>query len=316
MSTDDQLNIVAQKLRQLDPNGERISKVLRKTIDQLYDGQHTGRYRWDQLHKTEKTHCGTLVEINLHREFKFDDGEKMDYCIEGIDVDCKYSQDMYKWMIPPEAMDHLCILLSADDEKSIWSLGFARIKEEILTGGEGNRDGKRTISAGGRASIHWVFKDAALPPNILLQLDRETVERIMRMPDGQKRINEIFRVAQGERIGRGVIATLGQQDDYMKRVRENGGARTRLKKEGIIILGDYAEHREIARGLGVAVPDAGESISVRVSESGEATSGTVLLEGKYWKVAEESDPVAPAPSCPHSQKKPSQGKKKRTRKKG
>ncbi len=38
---------------------------------------------WDQLFKTEKTHCGTLVEINLHREFKFQDGTKLDYQIAG-----------------------------------------------------------------------------------------------------------------------------------------------------------------------------------------------------------------------------------------
>jgi hypothetical protein len=30
-----------------------------------WDGQHNGRYRWEQLHKTEKTHAGTLVEIAL-----------------------------------------------------------------------------------------------------------------------------------------------------------------------------------------------------------------------------------------------------------
>ncbi len=47
----------------------------------LLDGQHTGRYRWDQLHKTEKTHFGTLVEINLQRAFGFDDGMTMDFAI-------------------------------------------------------------------------------------------------------------------------------------------------------------------------------------------------------------------------------------------
>ena len=48
-------------------------------LDQLYDGQRTGRYRWDQLRKTEKTHCGTLVEINMQREFLFEDGSKLDF---------------------------------------------------------------------------------------------------------------------------------------------------------------------------------------------------------------------------------------------
>src|SRR5437762_6738306 len=105
---DQELDDVTAEFRRLDPHGMRTAQVLRDTLDQLYDGQRTGRYRWDQLFKTEKTHCGTLVEINLHREFKFQNGVKLDYCIAGVDVDCKYSQNLWGWMIPPEARDHLC----------------------------------------------------------------------------------------------------------------------------------------------------------------------------------------------------------------
>lgn len=107
---DRELNLVCTEILEMDPQGERIGTILRQTLDQLYDGQHTGRYRWDQLHKTEKTHCGTLVEINLHREFGFEDGATMDYRIGGVDVDCKYSQSIGGWMIPLEAMGHLCLL--------------------------------------------------------------------------------------------------------------------------------------------------------------------------------------------------------------
>ena len=42
--------------------------------------------RWDQLYKTEKTHFGTLVEINLQREFGFADGVAMDFAIQGVDA--------------------------------------------------------------------------------------------------------------------------------------------------------------------------------------------------------------------------------------
>ena len=94
---DRELENVAERILELDPQGLRTSAVLRKTFDQLYDGLHTGRYRWDQLHKTEKTHCGTLVEINLHREFEFEDGREMDYRIAGLEVDCKFSQSPRGW---------------------------------------------------------------------------------------------------------------------------------------------------------------------------------------------------------------------------
>jgi len=58
-------------------------------------------YRWDQLYKTEKTHFGTLVEINLQREFGFADGR--DHGLlrsRASTVDCKYAQNIAEWMIP------------------------------------------------------------------------------------------------------------------------------------------------------------------------------------------------------------------------
>jgi hypothetical protein len=296
---DKELRIVAEALRTLDATGERIGIVIRQTLDQLYDGQHTGRYRWDQLHKTEKTHCGTLIEINLHREFQFEDGKTMDYKIGGVDVDCKYSQTIGGWMIPNEAMGHLCLVLWADDQQSIWSVGVVRISDDILTRGV-NRDSKRTITAAGRESIQWIFRDAPLPPNILLQLPRDVVEDVMALPSGQKRIDQIFRIAQCQRIGRGVVATLGQQEDYMKRVRGNGGSRSRLKPEGIIILGHYEEHKNIAMGLGVPVPARGESVSVRIAPARNPGKGVVRLEDGYWRVANASDPIVTAPECPHT----------------
>jgi hypothetical protein len=273
--------------------------VLRETLDQLYDGVHTGRYRWDQLYKTEKTHCGTLVEINLQREFKFDDGFSMDFLIDGVEVDCKYSQSLGGWMIPPESMGHVCLLVTANDEQANWSLGAVRIHDSILTKG-GNRDAKRSITAQGRKQIHWIHQKSPLPPNVLLQLPRLVVDEIMAMPSGQQRVDQIFRVAQEKIIGRGVVATLAQQNDYMKRVRYNGGARSRLQLEGIIILGHYDEHRSIAQTLEVPMPDRGESVSVRVAPADGQERDVVRLDGQLWRKARPSDPVVAAPTCPHA----------------
>ena len=291
---DPELDAVAKALVALDPQGLRIGNVLRDTLDQLYDGQRTGRYRWDQLHKTEKTHCGTLVEINLHREFEFADGITLDYQIAGIEVDCKYSQSIGGWMIPREAMGHLCILVWSDDITSKWSIGLVRIKDELLNPGK-NLDSKRTLNQAGRARIHWLHNKADLSPNILLQLPRKTVDSIFALKSGQKRVNSLFRTAIGMRVGRGVVATLAQQSDYMKRVRGNGGARTTLGKEGIIILGQYELHRKIATDLGVAVPGRGESVSVRVAKATAPGNGVAEIDGELWRVATQNDPVVKAP---------------------
>lgn len=132
MPVDEEVTKVAVQLKELDSTGRIFARVIRDTIDQLYDGQRTGRYKWDQLYKTEKTHCGTLVEINLQRQFAFKDGKGLDYEIAGVDVDCKYSQRLGGWMIPPEAQGHVCMLVWAEDSSHPkWSLGLVRIRLNI-----------------------------------------------------------------------------------------------------------------------------------------------------------------------------------------
>ncbi len=294
---DDEMEAVCSDIRKLDPQSIRTAQVLRNTLDQLYDGQRTGRYRWDQLFKTEKTHCGTLVEINLHREFSFQNGINLDYRIAGVEVDCKYSQSLNSWMIPPEAHGHLCLLIWAEDQSSRWSMGIVRASPNCLNIGT-NRDNKATLNAAGRSAIRWIFREQSLPPNILLQLDREIVDRIMQMRSGQKRINELFRNTLGMRVGRGVISTVAQQADYMKRVRGNGGARTALLPEGIVILGQYKSHCAIARQLGASEPGPGESIPLRLAPAKVGDPRTVHIDGRAWRVAMDRDPHVRAPKLP------------------
>jgi hypothetical protein len=266
-------------------------------LDQLYDGKNTGRYRWDQLHKTEKTHCGTLVEINLHREFKFADGDRLDYKIASVEVDCKYSQTSGAWMIPPEACGALCMVVWADDVESCWSLGIVRANSDRLNTGT-NRDGKATLNVKGKQAIRWLFQRSALPQNLLLHLERVTVDRIMALDSGQKRVNEIFRVSVGKIVSRGVVATLAQQEDYMKRIRGNGGARSALRKEGLIILGQYSSHSAIARDLRLPVPGPGDSLSARVVPTPGPGPAVALIAGSYWRLAADSDEVVCAPLLP------------------
>jgi hypothetical protein len=184
---DGELKAVADFILSLDPTGARTARVLRNTLDQLYDGQRTGRYRWDQLHKTEKTHCGTLVEINLHREFNFGDGKLLDYRIADAEVDCKFSQTLGGWMIPPEARGQLCLVVQTKDEASpTWNMGIIRAVEDNLSKGS-NRDLKTNLNELGKKSVTWLFKDATLPSNVLLQLDRKIVDEIFAQPSGQKK---------------------------------------------------------------------------------------------------------------------------------
>ncbi|MGO4295420.1 NaeI family type II restriction endonuclease [Glutamicibacter sp. MCAF14] len=280
-SVDSPLEEVLAWLAGEDPNGDRMAQVFRETFDQLYDGQRTGRYRWDQLYKTEKTHFGTLIEINLQREFKFDDGVIMDYRIAGHEVDCKYSATA-SWMLPPESIDHLILGSVASDKKSEWSMGLVRAAMENRNIGQ-NRDQKGTLSALGKQRIRWIRKSAPMPPNVLLKISDDDVANIFAPKSGQERINQLFRIAMNKRISRNVVATVAQQSDYMKRVRANGGARSTLQSEGIIILsGDYKRQVAIAQDLGCTVPARGEMVSVRVAKVDIAIADSVEIEGERW----------------------------------
>ena len=298
-SSDPELELVVREILQLDPTGDAFAAVYRETFDQLYDGQRTGRYRWADLYKTEKTHYGTLIEINLQRKFNFKDGVVLDYQIADVEVDCKYSFRDGGWMLPPESWDQLVSVSSANDESSTWSLGVVRVSDENrrLTV---NRDGKSTLSPVGRLAIRWIFRLSSFPPNVLLQLSPQQIEEVFAAKRGQSRVDALFRVATERRIHRNTVATVAQQHDYMKRVRSNGGSRSNLRDEGILILGgDYKSHRELAENFAVPVPWPGELVSFRVVPTTHDDAIGVELDGAYWRKATASDVVSrPAPLLP------------------
>jgi len=303
--TDPELTAVEAELYRLDPAGQAVAGVLRDTLDQLYDGQHSGRWAYDQLRKTEKTHMGTLVEINLHRRFGFGDGDVTDYRIAGIEVDCKYSMSYGGWELPPEAVGHLCLLLTATDASSSWAAGLIRVREPDLRGSP-NRDAKRQLTAVSRERIRELWPARRrLAENLFLGLDPRTRRRIFGarsargLATGQARTNELFRCVQRRIIRRAELATVAQQDDFMKRARGNGGARTHLRPEGILVLGHADPDPLIAGALGLPVPQKGEFISARVIPArGDRADPAVVIGGQRWALARPADPVHTAPLLP------------------
>jgi hypothetical protein len=305
--TDAGLAAVQAELYRLDSAGDAVAAVLRDTLDQLYDGQHSGRWAYEQLHKTEKTHMGTLVEINLHRRFGFGDGDATDYRIAGIEVDCKYSMTYGGWELPPEAVDHLCLLITASDESSTWTAGLIRVRDGALRS-RPNRDAKRQLTAASRERIRELWPaHGRLAPNLFQHCDPRTRQAIFGarsergVPTGQARTNELFRLVQRRIIRRAELATVAQQDDFMKRARGNGGARTHLRQEGILVLGHQDNDPLIAAALGLPVPQKGEFISARVTPAREDRADPVaVIGGRPWALARPADPVCPAPLVPRS----------------
>lgn len=306
---DPELDAVEDELMRLDPTGDGVADVLRETFDQLYDGQHSGRWNFNQLFKTEKTHMGTLIEINLQRRFRFANGLVTDYRIANVQVDCKYSMREGGWTLPPEVVGHIALVVTSNDENSSWMAGLIRVKESLMNPGR-NRDAKGVLSLAGRLRVRTLWPEHGhLAPNVFLELDEETRNRIFsggspgRNPSGQAKVNELFRSVHGRIIRRAELATVAQQDDFMKRARGNGGARTHLQREGILVLGHQENDPLVARDLGLPVPAKGEFVAARVVRCEQDVDGDVAeIAGEYWRLAGVNDPVVPAPVIPRKRK--------------
>lgn len=299
--TDDALDRVVGELVAADPGGTRIGRVVRDSFDMLYNGQRTGRYAPEQLFKTEKTHVGSVFEIELRRALAevIHDGTKLDYRIANEEVDCKFSFRMGGWMLPPECIGELLLVVTADDRQGLWSAGVVRARPEHLRLST-NRDAKTSLSSAGREAIHWIGRNAELPINVLLHLNEADKEAVFAPRSGQQRVNELFRRAQLIPISRNAVATVAQQDDFMKRVRYNGGARSALQAEGFLIPGgDYESHRRVALDLGAPDIEPGEFVSFRVVPTPPGSTQAVKLDSSWWRIAEPHEAVTlPAPMLP------------------
>ena len=143
---------------------EELPFVFRQAVDELLDAPRTRRLRLAELEPNEKAILGIKIEAALRYLLDFPRG-KLDFQIGSHPVDVKFSISG-QWMIPPEAVGEYCILVAADDVRSLFSFGLARASAENLRAGK-NRDGKTGFSAKGKASIYWIAKDEAYPPNLL-----------------------------------------------------------------------------------------------------------------------------------------------------
>jgi hypothetical protein len=290
-------------------------------VDELLDGQRTGRWAYQHLSKTEKTYLGTAVEINLTKEFNFQSGIDLDWNISGLDIDCKFSKDLGSWEIPMEmylcddhegrqgTSNHPALVTWLNDDTSQWAAGVITItddrlrwKDDAKTGRRVrayNRDNKRHLTREAFGDVFWLWGglQSDLPRNMLLHLEEKSRERILSSAStGQRRVDQLFREVQGRIVSRRTVLTAGQQDDAPKRVRD---ARKNLRLEGIVILGHQESHRRIASALNMPRPVKGEWISVRVAPvDGQDSKARFSLRGQHWTLWEPGAPIVPAPELP------------------
>ncbi len=212
---------------------DELGNAIRSSIDIVIDTPKTNRRTVIELEKTEKTYLGTRVEIELRALLKAPKG-KLDMVLGGHDVDVKFTIGS-NWMIPREAINEVCILIAADEPLERLYVGLILAKPEHLTGGA-NRDGKKSVSAEGFKNIRWLVQGEPYPANFWKSVPPAQVEEIFEGRSGNERIASLFTLVQQTPIPRSVIADVAKQQDFMKRVRTNGGARDQLSTRGIVVL--------------------------------------------------------------------------------
>lgn len=158
-----------------------FGECIRTALDEVIDTARTGRWDLKQCGDQEKAYVGVKVENVIRGRFELPPARRKmpDYEIDGVDVDCKWSKNMWGWSIPTEAVDQICILVHGDDDKSGFCVGLARIRNNLLNPGA-NKDGKRTLSRNGRGAIYWICPpDSPLPRNYLLHMPGEDRDAIL-----------------------------------------------------------------------------------------------------------------------------------------
>ena len=321
-----EVEAVVRHLEAIPEFRERMAWTLRDSLDETLDGGRTGRWCYQHLKKTEKTGLGTAMEINIQKEFDFEDGRVIDWRIAGVEIDCKFSKDYGGWPIPMEMYlcpdhgdragtdNHLALLTWMNDDLCQWAVGIVRVTDDRLAFKKAdpsarvyNGDNKRTLNVDGLWAVYWLWGGVQndLPPNVLLHMSPTARRRVFSASNragparaGQQRINQLFREVQGEIVSRRTILTVAQQDDPMRRAR-NARSAQHLQPEGIMVLGHQEADPYIAQILELPIPVKGEFVACRVVPcSTDENRPRVFLDNAWWRLADADDPVVSAPTYP------------------
>lgn len=244
---------------------ELFPLLVRDAVDFVLDPVRTARTRVAELDNVEKTFIGLKLEHFVRDMLDVPKGVR-DLVLRGMDVDIKNTVGN-NWSIPQETYRNSepCLLMAVNDGESTCSLGLIVAKLEYLHGGTGNRDTKRGVSASGFENILWLVAECPFPSSRFSGLDMARFRDLRRNFRGNERAAQFFRENLGRPVHRDVMrALLFDQDDFMKRLRTNGGAPDILEPEGIsILIGVRNGDKETAQALGLGNLRKDEIVGVR-----------------------------------------------------
>src|SRR5688500_3121460 len=76
----------------------RIGPLIRRATDEVIATARTRRWHLDQCNRQEMAYLGVNIENIIRSEYDLGLGKAgMDFNVNGIDVDCKWSRNLYGW---------------------------------------------------------------------------------------------------------------------------------------------------------------------------------------------------------------------------
>lgn len=201
-----------------------FAALVRQALDEVVDGPRTGRWDIEQLDDTEKTYVGTKVEIIIRSALGVSRGRIADCLIQGVETDIKWSKAVAKWMIGPENVGELCFGVCSDAKGQNVSAGLFVPRPERLTGGDGNRDEKRSLLAAARDNdVVWLFRNQPLQQNFIAALDPSLRKHVFDADTAQERVRRLAAGLPLEFIPRSAFQTVTMKPDGdpIRRLRQD-----------------------------------------------------------------------------------------------
>ncbi len=247
----------------IDAFTEMVTALFRQAFDEVIDAPRTNRFTLAEIEKTEKTYIGTKVEILLRNFLRMPKGTILDLSVNGVEVDIKMTTAR-DWMIPRESIGRPAILMKADESSALCDVGLVVCRPDYLRTSN-NQDKKGQIAAAQYVNIWWILRRQPYPKNFWEVLPLAERKAIMEAGTGKWRLAALFEQIQGQPISRSQVEAIGQQDDYMKRLRKNGGARDILGPKQIAILWG-SKDRDLIERFGIGPVTSKEFVSYQATD--------------------------------------------------
>ncbi|MYV52050.1 NaeI family type II restriction endonuclease [Streptomyces sp. SID3212] len=274
---DDQLQRLSDAFHDADAGGRRMAHLIRDCMDAVIDSSRTDQVDLGDAPPGMLAALEVEIARETRHEFDLDGGDRLTMRMADVEFDVRFSLRGPSWLFPPESVNEICLVVHADEARSVWSAGLIRVREKLLEHGPRNRDAMRALRPSAVVTaVQWLHQDAELPENLLVSIPGPDRAAILSRGSGTERLAELFRRVQNRPIPIATVRTVARQPEVARRIRD---ARRVLDAEGIIVLGHRPDEREAAERLGVPPPGADEWVSVRVEEGDSADSAQGGTDG-------------------------------------